>query len=57
MLGSYHGVRCDVGIVYGASGPYTVALMAKSVSDNPLEVDLSLSHVSKAIYDEFNPPS
>ena len=57
MQGSYHGVRCNVGIVDGASGPYTVALMAKGVSDNTLEVDLSLSHLSKAIYDEFNPPS
>ncbi|MCH7800081.1 MAG: serine hydrolase [Chloroflexi bacterium] len=57
MQGSYHGVRCDVGIVYGESGPYTVALMAKGVSGNTLEVDLSLAHLSRAIYDEFNPTS
>ncbi|MDP6451855.1 MAG: serine hydrolase [SAR202 cluster bacterium] len=53
--GSYHGVRCDVGIVYGESGPYTIALMAKGVSGISLETDLSLARISKAIYDEFNP--
>ncbi len=55
--GSYKGVRCDVGIVYGPSGPYAVAIMAKDVEGNSLEVDLSLAKVSKAIYDEFNPPN
>jgi hypothetical protein len=53
--GGYHSVRCDVGIVYGESGPYTVAIMAKDVSGVSLEVDLSLARVSRAIYDEFNP--
>ena len=53
--GSYHGVRCDVGIVYGESGPYTVAIMAKGASGISLETDLSLARVSRAIYDEFNP--
>jgi beta-lactamase class A len=52
--GSYHGVRCDVGIVYGPSGPYTIALMAKGVEGTTLEVDLSLARVSHAIYDHFN---
>jgi hypothetical protein len=31
--------------------------MAKDVEGNSLEVDLSLAKVSKAIYDEFNPPN
>ena len=53
--GSYHGVRCDVGIVYGESGPYTVSIMAKGASGISLETDLSLARVSRAIYDEFNP--
>ena len=53
--GSYHGVRCDDGIVYGESGPYTVAIMAKGASGISLETDLSLARVSRAIYDEFNP--
>jgi beta-lactamase class A len=52
--GSYHGVRCDVGIVYSPSGPYIVAIMAKNVSGVTLEVDLSLAAVSRAVYDQFN---
>ena len=53
--GGYHSVRCDVGIVYGESGPYTVAIMAKDVSGVSLELDMSLARVSRAVYDEFNP--
>ena len=45
-------VRCDVGIVYGPTGPYTVALMAKGVTDMRV-IDRSLAAVSKAVYDEF----
>lgn len=52
--GSYHSVRCDVGIVYSPNGPYTVAIMAKQVQGHRLEVDLSLADVSRAIYDEFS---
>ena len=52
--GSYHGVRCDVGIVYSPSGPYTVAIMAKNVSGISLEIDLDLASVSRAVYDRFN---
>jgi beta-lactamase class A len=51
--GGYHGVRCDVGIVYAPNGPYAVAIMAKQVSGLSLEVDLALSSVSKAVYDEL----
>lgn len=53
--GSYRGVRCDVGIVYSPSGPYTVAIMAKGVSGLTLEVDLALADISRSIYDGFNP--
>jgi beta-lactamase class A len=52
--GSYHGVRCDVGIVYSPGGPYTVAIMAKEVSGISLEIDLGLAAVSLAIYEQFN---
>ena len=45
-------VRCDVGIVYGPTGPYTVALMAKGVTDMRA-IDTGLAAVSRAIYDEF----
>ncbi len=51
--GSYPTVRCDVGIVYSPSGPYTVAIMAKQLTGNVLSIDLSLAAVSKAIYDNF----
>jgi beta-lactamase class A len=51
--GSYHSVRCDVGIVYAPGSPYTVAIMAKRVTGERLEVDLALAEVSRAIYDEF----
>ena len=52
--GSYHTVRCDVGIVFAPTGPYTVAIMAKQMTDGDrLSVDVSLAAVSKAVYDEF----
>ena len=51
--GSYHNVRCDVGIVFAENGPYTIALMAKDLYGNTLEIDLSMARVSKAIHDEF----
>ena len=53
--GSYHSVRCDVGVVYSPSGPYAVAIMAKDVDGERLHVDLTLAGVSKAVYDAFNP--
>jgi len=52
--GSYHGVRCDAGIVYSPSGPYIVVVMAKDVSGISLEIDLSLASLSLAVYDQFN---
>jgi len=51
--GSYHSVRCDVGIVYSPKGPYTVAIMVKQVHGDRLEADLKLASVSKATYDEY----
>ena len=51
--GSYHGVRCDVGVVYAPNGPYSVAIMAKQVTGEVLETDLALTAVSRAIYDEL----
>ena len=52
--GSYRSVRCDVGIVFSPTGPYTVAIMAKQIAaGDRLSVDTSLAAVSKAIYDEF----
>lgn len=52
--GSYHSVRCDVGIVFSPTGPYTVALMAKQMTGGDrLSVDAGLAAVSKAVYDEF----
>ena len=52
--GSYHSVRCDVGIVFAPTGPYTVAIMAKQMTEGDrLSVDASLATVSKAVYDEF----
>ena len=52
--GSYHTVRCDVGIVFSPTGPYTVAIMAKQMTGGDrLSVDASLAAVSKAVYDEF----
>ena len=52
--GSYHSVRCDVGIVFSPTGPYTVAIMAKQMTaGDRLSVDASLAAISKAAYDEF----
>ena len=52
--GSYHSVRCDVGIVFSPTGPYTVAIMAKQMTGGDrLSVDASLAAISKAVYDEF----
>ena len=52
--GSYHTVRCDVGIVFSPTGPYTVAIMAKQMTaGDRLSVDASLAAVSRAVYDEF----
>ncbi|MBM3934472.1 MAG: serine hydrolase [SAR202 cluster bacterium] len=50
--GGVWSVRCDVGIVWGPNGPYTIALMVKRSTDGT-DMDSRLGKVSKAIYDEF----
>ena len=53
--GSYHTVRCDVGIVFSPTGPYTVAIMVKQMTaGDRLSVDASLAAVSRAVYDELS---
>jgi len=51
--GGVTGVRCDVGIVFGATGPYTIAVMAKDLPKGQ-NVDSLLARVSEAVYIEFN---
>ena len=52
--GSYQSVRCDVGIVFSPTGPYSVAIMAKQMTGGDrLSVDTGLAAVSKAVYDEL----
>jgi beta-lactamase class A len=51
--GGVTSVRCDVGIVFSDTGPYTIALMAKNVTDK-LEIDRALARVSEAVYINFN---
>ena len=52
--GSYYSVRCDVGIVFSPTGPYTVAIMAKQITTGDrLGTDTGLAAVSKAVYDEL----
>ena len=53
--GSYDTVRCDVGIVYSRTGPYTIAIMAKQIKAEPRRADLALASLSRAVYEEFNP--
>ena len=47
-------VRCDVGIVFSPTGPYTLAIMAKKVTEMK-SIDRRLASVSRAVYDHFNP--
>ena len=54
--GGVTGVRCDVGIVFGATGPYTIALMAKDLPGG-YNVDSLLARVSEAVYKDFNNPT
>ena len=51
--GGVTSVRCDVGIVNGKSGPYSIAIMAKDVKDDK-NIDLSLARISEAVYHFFN---
>jgi len=51
--GGVKSVRCDVGIVWGPSGPYAVAIMAKNVTEMT-SADPKLAEISRLIYDEMN---
>lgn len=50
--GGVYSVRCDVGIVWGKSGPYAVAIMAKRITDGT-DLDPKLARISRLIYDEM----
>ncbi len=50
--GGVYSVRCDVGIVWGESGPYAVAIMAKRITDGT-DLDPKLARISRLIYDEM----
>lgn len=51
--GGVYSVRCDVGIVWGPGGPYTVAIMAKRITDGT-DLDPKLARMSRIIYDEMS---
>lgn len=53
--GTYHGICCDVGIVFSPSGPYTISIMTKCGTESGPKAELELAAISKAVYDEFNP--
>ena len=48
--GGVYSVRCDVGIVWGPKGPYSVAIMAKNIVDEP-NIDNKLAELSLLIYE------
>ena len=50
--GGVYSVRCDVGIVWGKSGPYAVAIMVKRITDGT-DLDPKLARISRLIYDEM----
>ena len=50
--GGVWSVRCDVGIVWGPNGPFTISLMVKRITDGT-DNDSKLGKVAKAIFDEF----
>ena len=51
--GGVHSVRCDVGIVWGPTGPYTIAIMAKQITDST-DLDTKLARISQIVYEEFS---
>ena len=50
--GGVYSVRCDVGIVWGPSGPYAVAIMAKRITDST-DLDPKLARISRIVFDEM----
>ena len=51
--GGVYSVRCDVGIVWGPSGPYAVAIMAKRITDGT-DLDPKLARISRIVFDEMS---
>jgi beta-lactamase class A len=51
--GSYRRLRNDVGIVYGPSGPYVIALFARELPRDNIDDDGALARISLAVYEEF----
>ena len=51
--GGVYSVRCDVGIVWGKSGPYAIAIMAKRITDST-DLDPKLARISRIIFDEMS---
>ncbi len=51
--GGIYSVRCDVGIVWGATGPYAIAIMAKRITDKT-DFDPRLARISRMVYDEMS---
>ena len=51
--GGVYSVRCDVGIVWGKNGPYTIAIMAKRITDST-DLDPKLARISRLVYDEMS---
>lgn len=51
--GGVYSVRCDVGIVWEASGPYAIAIMAKRITD-AADLDAKLARISRIVYDEMS---
>ena len=51
--GGVYSVRCDVGIVWGPSGPYAVAIMAKRIT-NSTDLDPKLARISRIVFDEMS---
>ena len=51
--GGVFSVRCDVGIVWGKSGPYAIAIMAKRITDGT-DLDPKLARISRIIYDQMS---
>ena len=51
--GGVYSVRCDVGIVWGKSGAYAIAIMAKRITDST-DLDPKLARISRIIYDELS---
>ena len=50
--GGYHGIQCDVGVVYANNSSYTVAIMAKQITDMD-KMQSAIADLSKTIYHYF----